>query len=865
VTELRPSGQPHPSRPYPWGRDRTVESLAGPSIGGASLKPSAGKRWRLCEKSKSRIELPRVYADLAPVVSRILAASAVANCSRGLFAQSRWFLNPGNERRRRRCTAPAPMLENVFPSDELGALARRKRVSYVQRSLPADQLDSAAADGWKPVGRKRTGSIRVRKDKSLDVLLEDRVWSCLFSMGFKNLSGERGARLVIDPKDDGGPTTQIDVLAIDEEVVIAVECKSAAKPRKDPRFQEELAKHGILRDRLSKAAGAQFPAGSKRRVVLALFTSNLLLTANDRKRAEDQHIAVFDENDLGYYEALVRQLGPAARYQFLCDLIPGGSVSGLDLTVPAIKAQMGGADCYAFCATPDYLLKICYVAHRAKGKGSDIDTYQRMVSKSRLTRIRRYISDNKIFPTNLVVSVQDPALLRFDRGKQEGDNTGGVFGWLHLSPTYKSAWIIDGQHRLFAYSGHEQSATSLLLVLAFVGLPSSEQAQLFIDINGEQRRVKRNLLEELFAELHWNSPDETDRIAAIISKAVQQIDNDVDSAFYGRILKTDEERSHLRCISLTTMFKALERPGFYVLRTKKGHITEFGPLWAGENDKTLRRTCAILNAWFGQVKLSVPDWWEMGSGEGGGLSMNDGVTIVISVLRGAFQHLESQGSKLGDLEDHELLERVRPYATALGDYLRDRSSEERRAFRELRGAQGQTRGSFMALKGIKDRVQGFNPPGLAVFLDHQLARTTEQAQAIIGEIERTLHRVILQELRQEFQEGERWWFDGVPKAVRSKVDERINDDQGKRGGREDNFDLIDYRAVVLQNWSLFGEMLGFSEGNGKERRTQWLVRVNEIRRTAMHPSRSVGVSFHELQELQQWRDLLNQRVAPHAG
>jgi DNA sulfur modification protein DndB len=757
------------------------------------------------------------------------------------------------------------MIENIFPIDEVRALARRKRRSYMQKRVPPDQLDTVLADGWRAVGRRRKGSIQVRRDKPVDVLLEDRVWSCLFQMGFKLLSGDRGCKLPLDPREEGGPATQIDVLAIDDQVAIAVECKSAVAPRKEPRFQEELAKHGVIRERLGRALNAQFPSGVKRRVILSLFTSNLLLTENDRKRAEDQHISVFDENDLGYYEALVRQLGPAARYQFLCDLIPGGSVPGLDLTVPAVKARMGGFECYTFCATPEYLLKISYVAHRAKGKGSDVNTYQRMVSKGRLNKIRKYISDNGIFPTNLVLSIQDPSLFRFDRGKQEGDGADATFGWLHLTPTYKSAWIIDGQHRLFAYSGHPKAATSVLPVLAFVGLPASEQAQLFIDINGEQRRVKPSLLEELFAELHWNSSDDEERIAAIISKAIQQVDEDVESPFYGRILKADEPRNPKRCISLTAMFKALENPGFYSLKARKGKIVEYGPLWAVENESTLGRTSAVLNAWFNDIRHAVPDQWEAGAAEGGGLAMNDGVTILINTLRSVLQFLRSEGSNLFDLDDKELVERIHPFGEAAGDYLRNLKPEERRDFRQLRGAQGQTRGSFWVQKGIKDRIPRFNPPGLSDYLERQSAQTTEQAQRIVGEIERALQRVIIQELRAEFGEGDRWWFDGVPKTVRQKVDDRINEDQGKRGGREDNFDLIDYRAIAMHNWGLFKDLLGLGEGAGKEKHTLWLVRVNEIRRTAMHPARSIGVSFGELAELEQFRDALMQKLnAPPA-
>jgi DGQHR domain-containing protein len=115
-------------------------------------------------------------------------------------------------------------------------------------------------------------------------------------------------------------------------------------------------------------------------------------------------------------------------------------------------------------------LKIAFVSHRAKGKPSDIDAYQRLLKKNRLNSIRQYISEGGIFPTNIVVNIAESRWLAFDRGKQEVESKASVFGWLHIRPAYRVAWIIDGQHRLFAYANHALARKSLVSVMAFVGL-----------------------------------------------------------------------------------------------------------------------------------------------------------------------------------------------------------------------------------------------------------------------------------------------------------------------------------------------------------------------------------------------------------
>ena len=129
--------------------------------------------------------------------------------------------------------------------------------------------------------------------------------------------------LVLEPKNPASPTTQIDVAALDDEIAIAIECKSSASPSKRTQFQNDLAKHGLIRERFTGSARSQFPAVHKRQVVLAMVLSNILLSENDRTRAKDQNIALLDELDLLYYEHLVAHLGPAARYQFLADMLPG--------------------------------------------------------------------------------------------------------------------------------------------------------------------------------------------------------------------------------------------------------------------------------------------------------------------------------------------------------------------------------------------------------------------------------------------------------------------------------------------------------------------------------------------------------------
>lgn len=749
------------------------------------------------------------------------------------------------------------MLVNILPADELRSLATRKAKDQQFKSVRHPLVDEELAGGWTVV-RKNRANTRLSKPKAHDRTLEDRIWTLLYRMGFKYLSGPGGANLLVTSNDPASPENQIDVVAIDEDVAFAIECKSSEKPRKFNDFSRDLAKHITLRDRFVRAIKDQFAEPSRKPSIFAMWTSNIVASDNDRARAKAERVPLLDESDLEYYEQLVGQVGPAARFQFLADLLEGRPITGLEIRVPAIKTRMTGGAAYTFSVSPEYLLKIAFVSHRAKGKASDIDTYQRLLKKNRLKSIRQYITDGGIFPTNIVVNVADQRWLSFDRGKQEGESKSSTFGWLHIRPSYRVAWIIDGQHRLFAYANHPLAKKSLVSVMAFVGLEPSEQARLFVDINAQQKKVKQSLLQELYAELHWDAEEPDVRVQAILSKVIQVMDTELTSPFHGRILKADDARTDTRCISLTSIFRAVERSSFFIARTKKNVVVEYGPLWAVTNEATLRRTAEVLMGYFEIIKSETNDLWTKGSADGGGLAMNDGVTVCINVLRSIFNHLEDvKRVRLSDLENKEILKAVEPYARSVGGYFASLSGEQMIQFRSLRGIQGQTAGTRRIEEALRRSDAAFDPPGLKEFLDRERAQTSTRAYEIIKEIEKTLQSTILSELRDEFgKKEEDWWFPAIPKGVRKKIDDRINEEAGKTGGREQNFDLIDYREIIAANWLLFEATLGRGKGN-KESRTKWIVEVNELRKPVMHASRGQSLPVTEeqvafLEETQRW-------------
>jgi DGQHR domain-containing protein len=745
------------------------------------------------------------------------------------------------------------VIENIVESSALVSFARKQADEFDSKSVRPGEVENEVADGWEVV-REGKSATRLRRPKKKSALLESRVWTLLYKMGFTYLSDKGGAMVSVS-RDGSGPKSQVDAVAIDDEIALIVECKSFEREQKDPGMAEKLARLSSLKKPFADGIRAELGSKPKRHVIAVLFTWDILLTESNYARAQESNVTLFNEHDLMYFEALVQHLGPAARFQFLCETAIGKQISGLEIRVPALQTRMGEYTCYNFSIRPDYLLKIAYVAHRSKARAIDVDAYQRMVSRSRLQKIREYISEEGIFPTNIVVNFEQKKSVRFDIGKQEGNEEGGRFGWLTISPSYGSAWIIDGQHRLYAYSGHSRASTSYINVLAFEGLSDSKQAQLFVDINSEQKRVKRSLLVELNANLKWEAPEEEKRISAIVSKVGLALDEDVDSPFRHRILLADVKPTEIRCISLTSIVSALDKPGMFIVEQKKG-ITLYGPLFRKDSKASLKRAIKLLIAWFSPIAENASDWWNKGAGDGGGLAMNNGVTVCINVLKSVFEHLRIRNVNLLTMEDYELCSVVTKYANALGQHFAGMSVEARSQFRSLQGIGGQTTGTKECQEALRAQFPEFNPAGLDEWLERKKANTNEEANRIVELIEIELQDLVINILKSKYGPAEeQWFFSGVPKSVRKKVDDRINEADGSTGSREQNFDLIHYREIALHQWPLFAEIIGQGKPNqSKEKRSNWIVEVSLIRNAVKHASRREFISIEQLNQLRAHKD-----------
>ena len=162
-------------------------------------------------------------------------------------------------------------------------------------------------------------------------------------------------------------------------------------------------------------------------------------------------------------------------------------------------------------------------------------------------------------------------------------------------------------------------------------------------------------------------------------------------------------------------------------------------------------------------------------------------------------------------------------------------------------------------QAIRKVIPDFDPPGLDQYVQQLKAQTNIKGKEIIDRIERTLQKVVLEELRRECGEEE-WWMIGIPKTVRVKVSQRFEEDEGKRGGRENYFDLIDYAKISVENWEIFEPILAYEKSGKKEARIHWMNVVNEKRNIVSHPSAAVTLTLEDLAMLEDYDSWLTKKT-----
>jgi DNA sulfur modification protein DndB len=724
---------------------------------------------------------------------------------------------------------------------ERGAEFKKRKQRFAQRKIhPADR-EKAAAEGWTATGREyKDGQIQVEKSKPHDEILENRFWSVLYHLGYDDLNVGRKFKIQITDANNGDEVSkQVDVFAKDDDTVVIAECKSSAT-KSSGSFQKDIMEFAALKKSFVKSVTAVYGKESKLKFIWLMVTRNIILAANDIKRAEHENIQIVGDRDLRYFEEVARNIGKAAKYQFLAEFLEGAKVKNLeDHQVPAIRAKIGGHQAYYFLIPPERLLPIAFVNHRSLRDASGNPAYQRLVKRARLNQIGAFLDGGGFFPNSILVNFKKR--VRFDI-KQSYEDRQIAFGDLSLPDAYKTAWIIDGQHRLygFAETGKKRKS-NIVAVIAFENISREMEADLFATINGKQAKVSKNILDELEGDLKFDSDDFKSRIGAIASRSLALLDAENGGPFNDRFKTPETEESDTVCLTISELKKAVVQSGLIGKPGAKDRPHQSGYASRTTSEDTLQALSDLLSGYFDKIRHASLERWELG--RTAHLCMNIGVAGHIRLLSALCDHLAIESNQdPSQLEPAELIEQIEPFLEPVLKFVAEANEMDFEAhFKPVFGSGGPPRYFYELARLVQAKFPKFLPSGLEEYVSTKSSEESRKADEQVRRIVDMTHTHTITVLKKTY--GDRYYTVGIPqKEIRMKGLDRQQDAEADEQLDPITYlDVVDLKKIVehKNNWSHFEPTMNIKmpdDRKGNAKYISWFDTLNDIRKIMAHPA-----------------------------
>ena len=583
---------------------------------------------------------------------------------------------------------------------------RSRKKTYLEKRIGKND---PVPEGWI-VKRDFKTTRRIRKDKSIADQLEDKIWILFYEISVCNLCS-KGFTINLKTRKGVHRTRQIDVMAIDQNVVFVVKCKSRESLVKEV-LRKDIAEFANdipdIRNSVKRCLGVR-----SIQFVFIMATENIEWDLNDIEDAKEKHILVWDEYDLMALHELASIAGEGAKYQLYNRIFYGKRVKDFEIQVPALKAQMGGHTYYTFIMSPEHLLKIAYV-HQRSGTCSFLelsDSYQRMIQRSRIRRIEQFIREGGFFPGSIIVNftrqfVKEEILGDKRRLADIRHDAKPVV--ITLPPYYGCAWVIDGQHRLYGYADTEHKSRETVPIVAFVKESSATQAKMFVDINKNQKAIKSDLLWDLCEDLYSESSVDKELELRAISRIAKYLNQDSLSPFREQISIPKEHNPGN--ITLTTVCSSIKQQR---LISKDERL-----LFHSTYDDTILYSSARISAFFNVIREALPEQWD--SGDAHYVCTNSGFVVLIGILRDIVE-CNLTPSEVSDLS--KFRKAVEKFLEPLLLHFLDVDSEQIRFYRAAGGAsQGSRQVRLELTRVMRDSQVGFRSTWLE---QHEAARREE--------------------------------------------------------------------------------------------------------------------------------------------
>lgn len=757
-------------------------------------------------------------------------------------------------------------LSPIFSDEKkLKAEYRKRKNHYSYKSVHPADVEEEKNNGWI-VQRNGIRSTRIKKQKSHDVWLEDRLWCLLYSMGYRILNGHN-FRISFKREDLSTGRKQIDVYAEDTDTVFVIECKSKAEfgrrsLQKD--IQETISLQKYLRNEINKRFS------NRPKIIWIYATKGIKWSEPDIERALSGNIRIITENHLSYFETFIGHMGPAGKYQILGEFLDNQKIPGLsDAKLPAIRGKIGGEIFYSFVVTPRKLLKIAFVNHQALNHPGARPAYQRMISSKRVKEIGFFIEDGGYFPTNILINfVKKPRFDLISNAENLDENT--KFGWLTLPSVYKSAWIIDGQHRLYGFSHLEDIFLDQnLFVLAFDRMSKEKEAKLFLTINHKQKSVPKGLLNYLLPDIGVGDNNPSTALDALCSSIVRELHADTTGPLAGRFDLPDALAGSNQSFTIAEAVKGLRRSS--LIGKMVGRERAPGPLSGAEDAETIERASSVLNVYFEAVRKSHPTRWQAGKDRF--VATNPGFRAHLIVIREIVSYLTHRRSLDFDLmRSDEFAEHILNFAEPIFSFFGEAGDEDVQGrFSKKLGEGGVKEYSYRLMEILAEENDGFGSEEFRQWKEQSESKIIDETNGFLIKFSQRLTDYVVDTLKDIHGENHlpsgqpAYWEIGVEKdrIRRNAFEAQQRDKLEHRGPIEAYLNIVDLGEIAKQdnNWESFEQTFNNrkpGDRGGQKYYLSWINEFARLRNVAAHPNQFKTYTEEDLKFV----DWLRTNVSP---
>ena len=146
--------------------------------------------------------------------------------------------------------------DKFISGDALNAEAKERKEGYEYKRVTKAEKATYLATKWEIHKDYKSGSAMLRKPKKTGDAFEDEIWTLFYRMGFTTMN--KGRKFVIQYGESESESKQIDVMAMDEETCILIECKSTASEDATNTWKTELEAINGYKNRLFNEIKKQY-------------------------------------------------------------------------------------------------------------------------------------------------------------------------------------------------------------------------------------------------------------------------------------------------------------------------------------------------------------------------------------------------------------------------------------------------------------------------------------------------------------------------------------------------------------------------------------------------------------------------------